>query len=148
MKNTGYLNYKFINVRCNNYDKDWDANDPKRYIHEVVTMGCRTRVYDDKFGIRTSIGRGNLSFSTINIVKLALQCRNIEDKEERIKAFFNKLEEMMEITGQQLEERYEFQSYAKKNGVVINPLTLFFSNTFKIIVVTLIIITLLPKITL
>ena len=38
-------------------------------------MGCRTRVYENRFGPKTSIGRGNLSFSTINIVKLALECR-------------------------------------------------------------------------
>ena len=36
-------------------------------------MGCRTRVFEDRHGEKTSIGRGNLSFTTINIVKLALE---------------------------------------------------------------------------
>lgn len=105
----------FINLDTTyNYDSEWKENDPKRYIHEVATMGCRTRVYDNRFGIRTSIGRGNLSFSTINIVKLALLCKNIENKEERIKTFFEKLDNLMEITAKQLEDRYKFQSTAQK----------------------------------
>ena len=33
-----------------NKDEAWDANDPKRYMHEVATMGCRTRVYENRFG--------------------------------------------------------------------------------------------------
>lgn len=105
----------FINLDATyNYDDKWDENDPQRYLHEVATMGCRTRVYDDRFGIRTSVGRGNLSFSTINIVKIALQCRDIENLDDRINTFFYKLNNLMEITAEQLEERYEFQSHAKK----------------------------------
>lgn len=105
----------FINLDASfNYDEKWDANDPERYIHEVATMGCRTRVYDDRFGIRTSVGRGNLSFTSVNIVKIALQCRDINDTEERVKMFFSKLNDVMEIAAEQLEERYEFQSHAKK----------------------------------
>lgn len=105
----------FINLDATfNYDEAWKADDPERYIHEVATMGCRTRVYNNRFGIRTSIGRGNLSFSTVNIVKLALQCRNIENKKEKINTFFKKLDDLLEITAKQLEDRYEFQSHAKK----------------------------------
>ena len=47
-------------------------------------MGCRTRVFENRYGQRTSIGRGNLSFSTINIVKLALECREEQDEQKRI----------------------------------------------------------------
>ena len=37
-------------------------------------MGCRTRVFENRFGDKkTSIGRGNLSFTTINIVRLAIE---------------------------------------------------------------------------
>ena len=49
-------------------------------MHEVATMGCRTRVFENRFGPKTSIGRGNLSFSTINIVRLAIECMHIENK--------------------------------------------------------------------
>lgn len=51
-------------------------------------MGCRTRVFENRFGPKTSIGRGNISFSTINIVRLGIECMNIEDKEQRIARFF------------------------------------------------------------
>ena len=68
----------FLNLDATyNQDPEWRADDPKRYIHEVATMGCRTRVFENRFGPRTSIGRGNLSFSTINIVKLAIECTNL-----------------------------------------------------------------------
>ncbi len=75
-----------------------DINDPKRYEYEVATMGCRTRVFENRFGEKTSIGRGNLSFSTINIVRIAIECMNILDKEERIRRFFSKLDEVLDIT--------------------------------------------------
>ena len=78
-------------------------------------MGCRTRVYANRFGPKTSIGRGNLSFTTINIVKLAIEAMNEEsDKEERIKKFFQKLDWALDISARQLNERYEFQKTALK----------------------------------
>ena len=61
-------------------------------------MGCRTRVFENRFGPKTSIGRGNLSFSTINIVRLAIECMQVENKEERIALFFAKLDHMLELT--------------------------------------------------
>ena len=95
-----------------NQDDAWKADDPKRYEHEVATMGCRTRVYENRFGPKTSIGRGNLSFSTINIVRLAIECMNIENKEQRIARFFSKLDCLLDITARQLHERMEFQKTA------------------------------------
>ena len=63
----------FVNLDATyNYNEKWRADDPERYKYEIATMGCRTRVFENRFGEKTSIGRGNLSFSTINIVKLAL----------------------------------------------------------------------------
>ena len=106
----------FLNLDASyNQDDAWDPNDPKRYVHEVATMGCRTRVYANRFGPKTSIGRGNLSFTTINIVKLAIEAMNEEsDKEERIKKFFQKLDWALDISARQLNERYEFQKTALK----------------------------------
>ena len=92
----------------------WNINDPKRYQYEVATMGCRTRVFENRFGPKTSIGRGNLSFTTINIVRLAIECMGIEDKNERIKTFFHKLDWALNITAKQLNERYNFQKTALK----------------------------------
>ena len=78
----------FLNLDATfNQSEDWKADDPKRYQHEVATMGCRTRVFENRFGPKTSIGRGNISFSTINIVRIGIECMNIEDKEQRIARF-------------------------------------------------------------
>ncbi len=115
----------FLNLDATyNQDADWRADDPKRYIHEVATMGCRTRVFENRFGPRTSIGRGNLSFSTINIVKLAIECMDIHDQEQRIAAFFAKLDNLLEITARQLHERVEFQktAFAKQFPLLMHSL--------------------------
>ena len=105
----------FLNLDATyNQDDAWKEDDPKRYVHEVATMGCRTRVYGNKFGPKTSIGRGNLSFTTINIVKLAIECMSIEDKDTRIQKFFQKLDWALEIAAKQLNERFDFQKTALK----------------------------------
>lgn len=103
----------FVNLDASfNHHEKWNPEDPKRYLYEIATMGCRTRVFENRFGEKTSIGRGNLSFSTINIVRLALECRDIEKKSERIERFFAKLDDLLEITAKQLCDRYEFQKTA------------------------------------
>ena len=106
----------FLNLDATyNQDEAWDPKDPKRYEHEVATMGCRTRVYGNKFGPKTSIGRGNLSFTTINIVKLGIEAMNEEsDKNLRIQKFFKKLDWALDIAARQLNERFEFQKTALK----------------------------------
>lgn len=127
----------FLNLDATfNQDKDWKADDPKRYEHEVATMGCRTRVFDNRFGPRTSVGRGNISFTTINFVKLAIET-SIEDGyiyfdprdkeykidrtkettdliEKRVARFREKLSEITELVAKQLDERYQFQKTALK----------------------------------
>lgn len=105
----------FLNLDATyNQSELWNENDPKRYIHEVATMGCRTRVFNNRFGEKCSIGRGNLSFSTINIVKLALECMSIENLEERIAEFYKKLDKCVDVCAQQLYDRYVFQRTAQK----------------------------------
>ena len=106
-----YPNFVNLDASFNQHEK-WDENDPKRYIYEVATMGCRTRVFENRFGEKTSIARGNLSFSTINIVRLAIECMSIENQTQRIENFFAKLDELLEITAKQLCDRYEFQKTA------------------------------------
>lgn len=103
----------FVNLDATyNFHEKWDAADPQRYKYEVATMGCRTRVFENRYGEKTSIGRGNLSFTTINIVRLAIELMNIQEKDERIERFFQRLDEVLEITARQLCERYEFQKTA------------------------------------
>ena len=103
----------FVNLDATyNQHELWRADDPKRYKYELATMGCRTRVFDNRFGEKTSIGRGNLSFSTINIVRLAIECMDIKDKQERIDCFFAKLDNMLEVTARQLNDRFQYQKTA------------------------------------
>ena len=118
-----FPNFVNLDATYNHHDK-WNANDPERYKYEIATMGCRTRVFENRFGEKTSIGRGNLSFSTINIVKLALECMNIQKEEDRINAFFAKLDNLLNITAHQLHERYKFQktAYAKQFQLLMSKL--------------------------
>ncbi|MDE6716816.1 MAG: anaerobic ribonucleoside-triphosphate reductase, partial [Muribaculaceae bacterium] len=103
----------FLNLDASfNRHENWREDDPERYRYEVATMGCRTRVFENRFGEKTSIGRGNISFSTINIVRLAIECMGIENLEERIAKFFQKLDNVLDITALQLHERYNFQKTA------------------------------------
>lgn len=117
----------FINLDAPfNQNENWKADDPERFKWECATMGCRTRVFENRFGPKTSIGRGNLSFSTINIVKLAIECMGIENEEERIDAFFAKLDNLLLITAQQLHDRFEFQktAFAKQFPLLMKGLWL------------------------
>lgn len=117
----------FLNLDATfNQSDDWCVDDPKRYLHEVATMGCRTRVFENRFGPKTSVGRGNLSFSTINIVRLAIECMDVRNKEERINKFFAKLDYMLDVTANQLNERYDFQktAYAKQFPLLMRSLWL------------------------
>ena len=117
----------FVNLDATyNYNENWKEDDPKRYQWEVATMGCRTRVFENRFGPKTSIGRGNLSFTTMNIVKLAIECMGIENQQERIDAFFAKLDNMLEVAAQQLHDRFEFQktAFAKQFPLLMKGLWL------------------------
>ena len=91
-----------------NVDPEWKSDDNRRFEHEVATMGCRTRVYENVNGPKTSIGRGNLSFTTVNLVKIALESN------KNIDIFFDNLMEYLNISIKQLTERYEFQKTALK----------------------------------
>ena len=117
----------FLNLDASfNQSDEWRADDPKRYLHEVATMGCRTRVFENRFGPKTSVARGNLSFTTINIVRLAIECMDIADEKERIDSFFAKLDNMLEIAARQLDERFQFQktAFAKQFPLLMSKLWL------------------------
>ncbi|GGP14092.1 anaerobic ribonucleoside triphosphate reductase [Oceanobacillus neutriphilus] len=70
---------------------------------EVAYMGCRTRIMANRHGEENSVGRGNISFTSINLVKIALTASTME-------AFMQKLEDYAEIIIRQLYERYLFQT--------------------------------------
>ena len=79
---------------------------PGRPETEVATMGCRTRVmgnvYDPSREI--SYSRGNLSFTSINLPRLAIESDGNEE------VFYQKLQNMMEMVAQQLLDRFEIQA--------------------------------------
>ena len=79
---------------------------PGRPETEVATMGCRTRVmgnvYDPSREI--SYSRGNLSFTSINLPRLAIESKGDE------KVFYEKLQHMLELVAQQLLDRFEIQA--------------------------------------
>lgn len=115
----------FVNLDADfNRHELWCEDDPLRYRYEVATMGCRTRVFEDRYGEKTSIGRGNLSFTTINIVRLGIECMNIQNRDERIETFFNKLDSVLEIAARQLCDRFDFQktALAKQFPLVMSKL--------------------------
>ena len=104
----------FLNLDATfNQNEKWRSDDPQRYKWEIATMGCRTRVFENRFGEKTSIARGNLSFTTLNIVKIAIECMGIKDEEERVNTFFAKLDKLLDITAIQLDDRFKFQATAK-----------------------------------
>jgi len=73
---------------------------------EIAYMGCRTRVIGNVFDPEREIsnGRGNLSFTSINLPRLAIKANhNIED-------FFASLDRMMDLVFDQLMERFEIQA--------------------------------------
>ena len=87
---------------------------PGDYRTEIATMGCRTRVFSSVFpesdGIVT--GRGNLSFTTINLVRLGIKhgiCLG-EREEADWTGFFDDLDKMLELVEGELYERFEFQA--------------------------------------
>ena len=72
---------------------------------EVAYMGCRTRVmanvYDPSYS--KTPGRGNLSFTSINLPRLGIKAHGNVDK------FFESLDEMLELVHQQLIDRFKVQ---------------------------------------
>lgn len=103
-----FPNFSFIDAPFNlEFYKEGD------YRTEVGYMGCRTRVMSDVTDLnnQTTGGRGNLSFTSINLPRIAIK-HGIALK-ERDKAdmdgFYQELSETMELVRDQLLERFEIQ---------------------------------------
>ncbi len=118
-----FPNFMFLDTPFNQNEK-WKADDPKRYRYELATMGCRTRVFENVNGEKTCLGRGNLSFTTMNLPRLAIEAKikaesmaedkqNIADIESKAKAYFlESVRSMAEFIGEQLYARYQYQRTA------------------------------------
>ena len=118
-----FPNFMFLDTPFNSNEK-WRADDPKRYVYELATMGCRTRVFENVAGEKTSLGRGNLSFTTLNMPRLAIEARikaeglvederNINAIEQKAKEIFiESVHQMAVLVADQLYERYQYQRTA------------------------------------
>ncbi len=104
-----FPNFVFIDAPFN-----LEGYKPGDYRTEVATMGCRTRVYGSVFPESDHIttGRGNCSFTTVNLVRLGIKhgiCLG-ERKEADWSGFYKELDEKMDLVADELLERYEFQA--------------------------------------
>ena len=118
-----FPNFMFLDTPFNKNEK-WKADDPQRYIYELATMGCRTRVFENVAGEKSSLGRGNLSFTTLNMPRLAIEARIkaenlVEDErnkdaiEQKAKEIFiESVHQMSALVADQLYERYQYQRTA------------------------------------
>ncbi len=120
--NPGDPNYDLFEMACRcsakrlfpnftNLDAPFNAQyyQPGRPETEVATMGCRTRVMGNVYDPSRQIayGRGNLSFTSINLPRIAIEAEGSE------KRFFQNLDSMMELVARQLLDRYEVQAKKK-----------------------------------
>lgn len=117
-----FPNFMFLDTPFNQNEK-WNPNDPKRYRYELATMGCRTRVFENLNGEKTSLGRGNLSFTTMNLPRLAIEARREAERTPRNQSqeaieqhakelFLQSVHRMSEFIGEQLYVRYQYQRTA------------------------------------
>ena len=80
---------------------------------EATYMGCRTRVIGNVCGEQTVDGRGNISFSTINLPRLGIKYGIVTGEEADIDGFFAELDEKIDMLIDQLLERMEVQGSKK-----------------------------------
>ena len=101
-----FPNFSFLDSTFNlNYYKPGDYNT------EVGYMGCRTRVIGNVADPNREVtpGRGNLSFTTVNLVRLGIKHGIVTNDKTDMKGFFAELEEKMDMVRDQLLERFEIQ---------------------------------------
>ena len=82
------------------------------YNTEVAYMGCRTRVMANVVDENKAVtpGRGNLSFTSINLPRIAIKHGIVLGEEKAdMKGFYKELEETMDMVKEQLLERFEIQ---------------------------------------
>ncbi len=99
-----FPNFSFLDAPYNlQYYKEGD------YDTEVAYMGCRTRVIGNNYDPtrETVAGRGNLSFTSINLPRLAIESN------QNVGAFFDKLDEMLDLVVEQLLHRFHIQAQKK-----------------------------------
>ncbi|QIK56756.1 anaerobic ribonucleoside triphosphate reductase [Erysipelothrix sp. HDW6A] len=101
-----FPNFSFI-------DSDFNKQYYKegRYETEVAYMGCRTRVMSDinDPDDEVVVGRGNLSFTSINLVRLGIKHGILNNEKPDMEGFYHELDHLLALTKTQLLERYRIQ---------------------------------------
>ncbi len=105
-----FPNFSFIDSSFNK--PFYKAGD---YKTEVAYMGCRTRVMANPANPDNEVvtGRGNLSFTTINLPRLGIKHGILDGKKADMKGFYEELGNIMDMVRDQLLERFELQCSKK-----------------------------------
>ena len=99
-----FPNFSFLDAPFNKkFYKEGDYNS------EVAYMGCRTRVMANHYDPTKAVvcGRGNLSFTSINLPRLGIEANRDFD------VFYKKLDSMLELVARQLLHRFRIQCTKK-----------------------------------
>ena len=91
---------------------------PGDFNTEVGYMGCRTRVLANVCGPAVTPGRGNLSFTSINLPRLGIKYGIALDERKKadMKGFYKELDETMDLVKGQLLQRFECQCSKSRNN--------------------------------
>ncbi len=110
-----FPNFSFIDSPYNL--KYYKKGDPKT---EVGYMGCRTRVLGNIVDPTKEItpGRGNLSFTTVNLPRIGIKHGIADGSRDKadMKAFYQELDEVMDLCKGQLLQRFDLQCSKSKNN--------------------------------
>ena len=101
-----FPNFSFLDSSFNKpYYKEGD------FTTEVCYMGCRTRVIGNVADPNKEItpGRGNLSFTSINLPRLGIKHGIVTNEKTDMKGFYEELGNLMDLVKDQLLERFEIQ---------------------------------------
>ncbi|WP_122641379.1 anaerobic ribonucleoside triphosphate reductase [Romboutsia sp. Marseille-P6047] len=103
-----FPNFSFIDAPFN--AKFYKPDNPET---EVTYMGCRTRVLGNLCGDEVVSGRGNISFTTINLPRLGIKHGIVNNKKVDIDGFFKDLDQKIDLVIDQLLDRMIIQGNKK-----------------------------------
>lgn len=103
-----FPNFSFLDAPFN--IEYYEPNNPET---EATYMGCRTRVMSNICGKNEVSGRGNLSFTTINLPRLGIEHGIVKNDQIDLDGFFKDLDDKIELVIDQLLERMVIQGNKK-----------------------------------
>ncbi|MBC6696383.1 anaerobic ribonucleoside triphosphate reductase [Terrisporobacter mayombei] len=103
-----FPNFSFLDAPFNK--KYYQEGNPET---EATYMGCRTRVMSNVCGDNQASGRGNLSFTTINLPRLGIKHGILKNNKADLDGFFKELDEKIDLVIDELLERMQIQANKK-----------------------------------